>query len=200
MRGLGLEEDHELVEAMVHRLARRREELGLSIRQMAAKAGIDPTSLSRLERGERVPETRTMLRLVQAMDRTVEWAFGLVEPLPSVEEDGQTLLGFLNEVRDLGLDRWAATAPRDETPTLSEVTRAMRALKASPAYSTSSGVPTEGWGEWFRAMRATGFQPRKTPPSQGARGPSARAVLGDPSGHEVLRLDPSAKRREKPRR
>jgi transcriptional regulator with XRE-family HTH domain len=198
MRGIGLEEDREQVEAMIRRLARRREELGLSIRQMAAKAGIDPTALSRLERGERVPETRTILRLVQAMGRTVEWAFGLVEPPPSVvDDDEQTLLGFLAEVQTLGIAQWAASAPRGETPTVSEVLRALQALKDSP--TGLDGVPIDGWGKWFREMRRTGFELARTKADIGVRGPSTPPDIDAPVSHQAQRPEASEKRRGKTR-
>jgi transcriptional regulator with XRE-family HTH domain len=48
----------------------RREKMGLSRQQLAAKAGIDRAFLHRVEAGQRTPTVITLARLAAALDTT----------------------------------------------------------------------------------------------------------------------------------
>lgn len=45
------------------RLLRRRMEVGLSLRELAAELGVDPGTLSRWERGIKAPNRRNQMRI-----------------------------------------------------------------------------------------------------------------------------------------
>lgn len=58
----------EIIGSMVVRLVRdKREALGLSMNEVAAKAGLSHTMISRVERELRKPTLDTLLRITQAM-------------------------------------------------------------------------------------------------------------------------------------
>jgi transcriptional regulator with XRE-family HTH domain len=44
-----------------------REDLGLTQRTIAARSGLDPSNLSRIERVETAPRSRTLLKIAAAM-------------------------------------------------------------------------------------------------------------------------------------
>jgi putative molybdopterin biosynthesis protein len=52
-------------------LRRRRRELGLSIRQLADRAGLTREAISCVERGTRYPWLSTALKLAEALDCTI---------------------------------------------------------------------------------------------------------------------------------
>jgi len=62
------EEIDRLTAAVVERLKRRREELGLSVNKLAEKAGMTHVGILKLESGDRTPMLRTALKLAKALD------------------------------------------------------------------------------------------------------------------------------------
>lgn len=58
----------EVVRCVVAILATRRASLGWSQRRLAAKAGVDPKTVSLIERGVRSPTLFTLVLLANAMD------------------------------------------------------------------------------------------------------------------------------------
>jgi transcriptional regulator with XRE-family HTH domain len=59
-------------EQFARNLRARREAAGLSQEQLANKAGMHPTEISRLERAAREPRLGTIVRLAHGLDITVE--------------------------------------------------------------------------------------------------------------------------------
>lgn len=204
-RGVGREKWDD-IEALIRRVAERRLEMGMSIRGLATKAGMDPTALSRLERGERIPEVRTLIGLARALGMSLESLMG-----EEVSENGEpgvlteaaktmTLLGFLSEVQSRGLARWAATAPREQTPTLAEAAKALHVLHASPQYSTSDGAPIDGWGAYLTELRASGFRmptpSKRSPKAAQAEEDALRDDLGERSTTGALTATPPKGRKK----
>lgn len=60
-------EASEIVRSVVERLARRRQQLRLSKRQVALAAGIDPKTVGLIERGERSPTLHTLILISVAL-------------------------------------------------------------------------------------------------------------------------------------
>lgn len=58
-----------IVKRVIEQLANQRRMLGLSQRALAAKAGVDPKTVSLIERGSRSPTLFTMSLLATAMAR-----------------------------------------------------------------------------------------------------------------------------------
>ena len=57
------------------RLRRERERLGLSLADVAARAGMDKGALSRLENGQQLnPTVNTLARYTRALGKTLTWA------------------------------------------------------------------------------------------------------------------------------
>jgi transcriptional regulator with XRE-family HTH domain len=48
-------------------LRARREEMGLSMNELASRAGLDQVAVSRIEKGERSPRVHTILKLAAAL-------------------------------------------------------------------------------------------------------------------------------------
>lgn len=57
-----------VIEALVKRLADIRQEKGLSMNRLAELAGLDQVAISRIEKGERSPQLRTVLLMCEALD------------------------------------------------------------------------------------------------------------------------------------
>lgn len=62
------EETDRLTAAIVARLRKRREELGLSVNKLAEIAGMNHAGLLRIEDGSRTPMLRTALKLAKALE------------------------------------------------------------------------------------------------------------------------------------
>jgi putative transcriptional regulator len=56
-------------------LARRRQELGLTQRELGEAAGLSQQAVSYIERGASVPRVTTMVRLARALGTTIEALF-----------------------------------------------------------------------------------------------------------------------------
>ena len=54
------------------RISRRRQDLGLSQRALAARLGMQPANISHIESGEQNVTIRTLCKLAEALDVTVE--------------------------------------------------------------------------------------------------------------------------------
>ena len=54
--------------AIAHDVAERRQELGLSQRELAELVGTTQSAIARLERGGRPPRIDTLLRIAEALD------------------------------------------------------------------------------------------------------------------------------------
>jgi transcriptional regulator with XRE-family HTH domain len=74
------------VREVVESLKKRREALGWSQRSLAAQAGVDPKTVSLIERGVRSPTLFTLLLLATAMDcplwKTLKEVETTFEPKP----------------------------------------------------------------------------------------------------------------------
>ncbi|HEY7359035.1 MAG TPA: helix-turn-helix transcriptional regulator [Ktedonobacterales bacterium] len=58
---------------LLRELAEKREELGLSQAEVAARMGTSQSALARLERGEGNPTLATVERYASAMGKKIEW-------------------------------------------------------------------------------------------------------------------------------
>jgi transcriptional regulator with XRE-family HTH domain len=65
-------EDRDLLLSQIGlRITRRRQELGLTVTALAAKLGIAPTNVSRVEYGRRNLTIDTLCKFAEALDTTV---------------------------------------------------------------------------------------------------------------------------------
>ena len=69
---------------LLRALARRREELGLSQTEVAARMGTSQSTLARLEQGSANPTMATVARLAKALGKKIEWRL-LDEDAPKKE-------------------------------------------------------------------------------------------------------------------
>lgn len=58
---------------LLRALAKRREELGLSQTEVAARMGTSQSTLARLEQGNANPTLATVARLAKALGQKIEW-------------------------------------------------------------------------------------------------------------------------------
>lgn len=58
---------------LLRALARRREELGFSQTEVAARMGTSQSTLARLEQGSANPTLATVARLAKALGKKIEW-------------------------------------------------------------------------------------------------------------------------------
>ena len=187
--------------ALWERVSAILKERGTSERAFAATVLGNPTAIGRARASGSVPSADRAIEIAKALGVTVEWLVlgqgpaaasveGMAEPDQSFEvvvaTQEVTLLGFLADIERLGLARWAARAPREQTPTLAEAAKAIRILEVAPNYSNSSGVPIDGWSAFFSDLRANGFSlPKGSAKVASAR--AAKEAIGDPlGGHETL--------------
>lgn len=92
------------IDAMVGaRLRKLRLSHGLSARELASRAGVSPSYLSRLENGRFSPTISTLTRVVQAMGETVGRLFGEDSDGPVVRSDARPI------VRNRGVDDYLLT-------------------------------------------------------------------------------------------
>lgn len=89
------------VGAAVRRL---RLERGLSARELADRAGVSASYLSRLENGQVSPTVSTLTRLVQAMGQTLLGLFQGADTSPVVRRDERRL------IRNRGVDDYIVTS------------------------------------------------------------------------------------------
>lgn len=62
------EQADRIVTAIVARLRKRREELGLSVNKVAERAGMSHVGVLQIESGERSPLLRTAIKLAHALE------------------------------------------------------------------------------------------------------------------------------------
>jgi transcriptional regulator with XRE-family HTH domain len=86
-------------------LRRLRQEQRMTARELARRAGVSPSYLSRLENGQMSPTVSTLTRLVQAMDQTLAGLFAGSSTSPVVRRDDRRL------IRHRGVDDFIVTAP-----------------------------------------------------------------------------------------
>lgn len=55
------------------RIYERRQQLGYSLRQLAARSGVPRSSLSRYERGETLPTGKRLARIARALNTTTAY-------------------------------------------------------------------------------------------------------------------------------
>lgn len=66
------EEAREVALALQREFARKRESLGMSKRELARVSGLDPKAITFLERGDRIANLATALRIASALGYHVE--------------------------------------------------------------------------------------------------------------------------------
>ena len=77
---------------------RRREELGLTGAQLAARAGMAPSTVSQIETGKRSPSSASVMKLAQALGIEAGDLFPLEQPrLPELVPPGKTYFVPLEE-------------------------------------------------------------------------------------------------------
>lgn len=79
-----------------------RNEKGFSIEELAHRAGIDSSHLSRLERGQRNPSLVMIEKLTVALETTFEDLFRYILP-PNAENDTTTLSLIMNKIATLNI-------------------------------------------------------------------------------------------------
>ena len=154
--------DEELRREIGARVRSARLAVGVSsLRQFAGIVGIDPSQLSRLETGERLPDAGTLLRLRAALKVSIDWLLtGQAEvagPLPVASSPpGLDLAfsGFRLAAHESGLTLWATGARRDDAPTVGEALQALDAIRRNPELSESSGHPKGGWTALLKSLRS----------------------------------------------
>ncbi len=80
-----------------------RSEKGLSQEELADKAGIDPSHLGRLERGERNPSLISLDKIINALGVTFEDLFKYIQP-SAMETDSTTMSLIINKLNTLSLE------------------------------------------------------------------------------------------------
>ena len=68
-----------MAERLANRLKERRAELGLTQAELAERVGVTRKTVNTVENGVFTPSTVLALRLAEALDRTVEQLFQLIE-------------------------------------------------------------------------------------------------------------------------
>lgn len=144
-------------------LRRLREEQGLSQARLAAKAGLDPTTVNQVETGVRTPSVRTLTKLAGALETEV--ADLLKEPaLPKVEALSSPIAKALlrergwelHEMSDKAWGRYHRALDLMDIPgrmrQLSEERNEYKALKNSELYENYDFTP-EQRKELEREMR-----------------------------------------------
>ena len=67
-------------------MRRRRESLGMGIREVGKLAGLSPSSVSYYERGTREPDLARAIRIAQALEIPLSDLLGVSEPLIVVRD------------------------------------------------------------------------------------------------------------------
>lgn len=84
------------METVGKRVRRRREELGIQVKELARAAGIQPTALSELESG-RSKTSKSLHRIATALGVSVEWLAGDDAKPPVRRVYGPLDIGLLTE-------------------------------------------------------------------------------------------------------
>lgn len=80
-----------------------RAEKGFSQEELASQAGIDPSHLGRLERGERNPSLISLEKIINALGVTFEDLFEYIQP-SNMEKENTTISLIINKLNTLSLD------------------------------------------------------------------------------------------------
>lgn len=72
-----------------------RNDMGLSLEELAGRAEINPTHLGRIERGEKIPKLDSLEKIVNALGITFEELFRYIQPATKYRENNNTTLSFL---------------------------------------------------------------------------------------------------------
>jgi transcriptional regulator with XRE-family HTH domain len=86
---------------MTERIRRAREEAGLTLRQLADRAGVAASTIQKVESGKIVPSVAVMVRLADALNRRASYF---------IESDGQTLTDVRHVPHGAGRRLGEATA------------------------------------------------------------------------------------------
>jgi transcriptional regulator with XRE-family HTH domain len=167
------------------RIRRARVALGVTIQEFSERAAIHMSQVSRFENGQRLPDAMSLMRLAKALAVTTDWILtgeegdtsGVVPPPAPRLPPGldMTLSGFLQAVSESGLARWAATAPKNQSPTLGEALEALEALAAEPA-----GTGTDRTWAWVPVLQELrGKEPNRINPALFAHASKASARTGE---------------------
>lgn len=108
------------VPARIHRevatrIRRRRNRLGISIRQLAEGTGLDRSHLTDLERGTPNLTIATLLRIVQALDTTIAELFRGLEGTAINQWDDKEINSARGQVQT-GVEAKALKRRRENTP------------------------------------------------------------------------------------
>lgn len=136
-----------------------------TLNEFAAVVGVHPSALSRFEKGERLPDATTLVRLSEALGVSTDWILtgqtrgadgAIPAPPPPPRGLDLTLSGFLQAVAERGLARWASEARKSQAPTVAEALHAIDTLMRSPDLANEKGEPREGWARFLRLARSEG--------------------------------------------
>lgn len=174
--------------ALWGRIERAAKAKGLSLREVARRSGAksDSALASGKSQGS-IPTGDSLVAIARVLGVTAEYLITgedpIVRPAPNLPDHrlDRPALALLHEVAHVGLSRWLAEAPRDETPSLGEVLDALELLRAHPQLSRSDGAPIDGWGAFFRDMR------KSKRPAGAAGAAAARALEEREAGGKIGR-------------
>ena len=168
---------------------------GLSLREVARRAGMSDTALTSSKSNGSVPAGDTLVAVAQVLGTTAEFLMLGTEGSGGAPDErlDRTLLAFLHETSASGLTRWVLDAPGAKTPTLGEAIAAIELLRNEPRLSKSNGEPIDGWDDFFQAMRkgARATPARRSP----AKARAAEVASAGPGFARELTPDISAKPR-----
>lgn len=60
-----------------HRVRERRQALGLSVRELARRLAVPPSSISQWEQGLYWPQAKTLIALAKVLECSLDWLCGL---------------------------------------------------------------------------------------------------------------------------
>lgn len=182
-------------EAMAERFAAALKAAGLSKASLAAEAGVDPSMLSRLASGERLPNPESLLkvcaRLGVSLDYLVTGRDPSGVPASVLNQNLAELLGDLTESKFMKFANGASTPPSVKDALLFEFHFASDAKRFTP----SNGPE---WAKIMAEIRDIGFKPEFSSGPLPAAGRSARsreaeAALGG-SGEPIAPGEPEKNR------
>ena len=134
------EADAEFRRGVGSRIRQARTMRGLSLNGLGSAANTHLSQVVRFEKGARLPDASTIVRLAAALEVSIDWILTgrdfagrkLVPSSPPLSLPPgleMTLSGFLQAVTNSGLAHWAATASKKQSPTLGEALEALEVLK-----------------------------------------------------------------------
>jgi len=120
-------------------LKQRMSMLSLTLHKLAAKSGVSPSYLGRVENGERFPSARILRKLAEPLGFTKSELFTFADYLPPSDYLSTQFVENGNEVHHSNLDPNIASALAQEPP---EVQRAVYAILSALKY-IARGIPQE---------------------------------------------------------